>query len=142
MKKRLISLLVVVIFLVLGCSNVPLGDGSLEGRLPRGWHDSQRLDRITILRVTNDWVPVPFEIKVSRAPKDTLLSKQGAWVFLKEEKIPGPTVPLGDGWKKTERQVWVYVKRFEDGRVLTASVDTRFDKAKAEKFLNSLRFVR
>jgi hypothetical protein len=61
---------------------------------------------------------------------------------LEEKIIPGPTVPIGDGWKETKRTVRVYRRKFEDGRILDAFVDVRLDQSRAERFLNGLRSTR
>lgn len=133
-------LLLISIVSINGCgsASIPLGDASLSGTLPKDWEDAP-LTGNAIVHVIKLWQPVPWEILVYPAPEGTIIAKEKGWVLVKEESRPGPSVRVGDRWEVFDRPVWIYHARFKDGRILESSVDKRFDRDKAEEFLNSLQ---
>lgn len=135
-------LLLITIVSINGCSSplIPLGDASLSGRLPKDWEDAP-LAGNAIVRVIKLWQPVPWEILVYPAPEGTTVAEEKGWIFVKEENRPGPSIRVGDRWEVFTRAVWVYRAKFKDGRILESSVDKRFNRDKAEEFLNSLRIA-
>ena len=134
------ALTVLSIFLA-SCSYGPLGDGTLKGRLPRNWNDSKRLDPASILRITNDNVPIPYEMNFVISPCESAEPEHDQWAIIRETKIPGPTVRVGDQWNQTERHVRVYHRRYIQGQILEATVDTRFNQKEVENFLAGLSFA-
>lgn len=132
------SILLLAAFVAACASPVSLGNGTLAGVLPGGWHDSSRPDPDQLVRVTDDDVPLPAELVILVAPESVEATGQ-AWVVVAEETRPAPRTRVGDRWQDNTRDVRVYRTRFADGRVLEAVVDVRFDRARAERFLRSLR---
>lgn len=116
----------------------PLGDGTLSGRIPGGWHEVERDDPEIVVMLHDDSVPLPREIVVRRLPESSEAPTEG-WSMTGEFTVPAPDTRVGDRWRPNTRRVRRYRRAFSADAVFEADVDTGLDRRSGERFLRSLR---
>lgn len=137
MKKTLLIVIGIPALAVACAQRVPLGDGTLTGKIPSGWEDSERLSGETVLVLQDDWEPLPRQIVVRRLPPD--VSAPPDWELVEELDVPAPSTRVGDVWQENTRQVRRYRRAFPDGRAFEADVDARLAGKFGLRFLGGLR---
>ena len=131
--------------MLLACSSpVPLGNGTLAGTLPSGWHDveldAEWVPVDAVLVIHDDTVPLPLEIVVRR-PADPPDQAGHGWVQIDDLTVPAPQTRVGDGWQDNTRRIHRYRKVFVGGAVFEADVQVEVGQGPALRFLRSLRLV-
>ena len=93
----------------LGCAeSAALGDGTLEGTLPSGWHDveltAEQLAAGVVLMIHDDTVPLPLEIVVRRLDLQGSLEGND-WSSIADVTVPAPRTRVGEAWQDNTRRM-------------------------------------